>query len=168
MINDYDDMVSHWSYMIDYPGDTAYSDRYVNGTQKVPEKDLIKINLDYQTALAESDTRALSMDEIDTLLRFDLPEPKIQTKYREEEFFKDIQEYILDTYKGHYVGNDGKVQSLDLIAANDHAEGFCAGNALKYITRYGKKGGKNKIDIYKAIHYCLLLLHFTQPNEMKD
>ena len=35
---------------------------------------------------------------------------------------------------------------------------FCQSNAIKYLCRYGKKNGKNKKDLYKAVHYIVLLL----------
>jgi hypothetical protein len=29
------------------------------------------------------------------------------------------------------------------------------------LSRFGKKGGKSELDILKAIHYCVLLYHFS-------
>lgn len=46
------------------------------------------------------------------------------------------------------------IQPIDYITANNL--GWCEGNAIKYITRYSKKGGKQ--DIEKAIHYLQILL----------
>lgn len=51
----------------------------------------------------------------------------------------------------HY--NELEIQPVEYIMANNL--GFLEGNAIKYITRYPKKGGKQ--DIEKAIH-CLELL----------
>ena len=31
-------------------------------------------------------------------------------------------------------------------------------NAIKYLARYGKKNGKNRKDLLKAIHYIVLLM----------
>ena len=31
-------------------------------------------------------------------------------------------------------------------------------NAIKYLMRYGKKQGRNEKDLYKAIHYIVLLI----------
>ena len=50
---------------------------------------------------------------------------------------------------------------LDLIESIGDAEAFCRSNAIKYLSRFGKKGGKSKMDILKAIHYCILLCHFS-------
>ena len=52
----------------------------------------------------------------------------------------------------HY--KDQGIQPIIYIHANKL--GFCAGNVVKYITRYKSKGGAE--DIRKAIHYCQLLL----------
>lgn len=46
------------------------------------------------------------------------------------------------------------IQPIEYIMSNDL--GFCEGNAIKYITRYKAKGGKQ--DIEKAIHYLQILL----------
>jgi len=35
---------------------------------------------------------------------------------------------------------------------------FCQANAIKYLARYGKKNGKNRKDLLKAIHYIVLLM----------
>ena len=86
-------------------------------------------------------------------------------KYHEEEILKDIEEYVSQTYKGHYTGNSHefrKVQTIDLMASKDLASGFCQANILKYGSRYGNKDGRNKKDLLKVIHYAMLLLHFDE------
>jgi hypothetical protein len=52
----------------------------------------------------------------------------------------------------HY--KDKGIQPIVYIHENNL--GFCAGNVVKYITRYKEKNGAE--DIRKAIHYCQLLL----------
>jgi len=84
-------------------------------------------------------------------------------KYHEEEILKDIQEYVSQTYQGHYTGKSHEyrnVQTIDLMASKELAAGFCQANILKYGSRYGNKDGKNKKDLMKVIHYAMLLLHF--------
>ena len=84
-------------------------------------------------------------------------------KYHEEEILKDIQDYVSQTYNGHYTGTKHefrKVQTIDLMAARDIAAQFCQANILKYGSRYGSKDGRNKKDLLKVIHYAMLLLHF--------
>ena len=91
------------------------------------------------------------------------PQRNHQYKYHEEQILKDIEEYVSNTYNGHYTGTKHefrKVQTIDLMAARDIASGFCQANILKYGSRYGSKDGKNKKDLLKVIHYAMLLLHF--------
>ncbi len=82
-------------------------------------------------------------------------------KYEEDLTMKEIREYLSSTYKSHYTSQDSKTQTLDLIESIGDAEPFCRSNAIKYLSRFGKKNGKSKQDILKAIHYCILLYHFS-------
>ena len=86
-------------------------------------------------------------------------------KYKEDESIKALSEYIATTYSGHYTSKQNNVQTLDLIESVGDAEAFCRSNAIKYLSRYDKKG-QAKRDILKALHYSLLLYHFSgQLNE---
>ena len=86
-------------------------------------------------------------------------------KYKEDESIKALQDYISTTYGGHYTSANNNVQTLDLIESVGDAEAFCRSNAIKYLSRYDKKG-QAKRDILKALHYSLLLYHFSgQLNE---
>jgi len=82
-------------------------------------------------------------------------------KYEEDLTLKEIQDYLTGTYKAHYTSQESKTQTLDLIESIGDAEPFCRSNAIKYLSRFGKKNGKSKLDILKAIHYCVLLYHFS-------
>jgi len=84
----------------------------------------------------------------------------IEFKYNEDVTLKEVEEYVQSTYKSHYA-NDNKTQTLDLIDSIGDAESFSKANAIKYLSRFGKKDGKSKFDILKAIHYCILLYHFS-------
>ena len=86
-------------------------------------------------------------------------------KYNEEEYLKEISEYIANIYRGHY--SVGNVQTLDLIDSVGDAEAFCRSNILKYASRYDRKGTARK-DIIKIIHYAILLLHFNDKREKAD
>ena len=92
------------------------------------------------------------------------PTPGIQKdcnrKYKEDESIKALQDYISTTYGGHYTSKENNVQTLDLIESVGDAESFCRSNAIKYLSRYDKKG-QAKRDILKALHYTLLLYHFS-------
>ena len=84
-------------------------------------------------------------------------------KYDEQEILKEISEYISSTYGAHYSKHG--IQTLDLIDSVGDAEAFCRSNAIKYLSRYDKKGQARR-DILKALHYSLLLYHFSgQINE---
>ena len=104
-----------------------------------------------------------SMDGVE----FPTPGIEDQTirKYKEDESIKALQDYISTTYGGHYTSDNNSVQTLDLIESVGDAEAFCRSNAIKYLSRYDKKG-QAKRDILKALHYSLLLYHFSgQLNE---
>ena len=83
-------------------------------------------------------------------------------KYDEGKILREVEEYLSSTYKGHYVGGDQKIQTLDLIDSNGDAEAFCRANIIKYASRFGKKDGKNPKDLLKVIHYAFLLYHFAE------
>lgn len=82
-------------------------------------------------------------------------------KYEEDKTLKEIEQYVSSTYKSHYTSEQSKTQTLDLIESIGDAESFTRSNAIKYLSRFGKKNGKSKLDILKAIHYCILLYHFA-------
>ena len=62
--------------------------------------------------------------------------------------------------------NNNNVQTLDLIHSVGDAESFCRSNAIKYLSRYDKKG-QAKRDILKAMHYCTILYYFSGQLKMK-
>ncbi|MAA92084.1 MAG: hypothetical protein CMQ57_00930 [Gammaproteobacteria bacterium] len=82
-------------------------------------------------------------------------------KYDEGKILREVEAYLSSTYNGHYVGEESKVQTLDLIDSIGDAEAFCRSNAIKYLSRFGKKDGKNPKDLLKVIHYAFLLYHFS-------
>ena len=99
------------------------------------------------------------MDSID--LNLEATEKNGFWKYEEDLTMKEIRDYLSSTYQSHYTSKDSKTQTLDLIESIGDAEPFCRSNAIKYLSRFGKKNGKSKQDILKAIHYCILLYHFS-------
>ena len=91
------------------------------------------------------------------------PQPNLKyksQKYGEDKGIADLKDYVSSTYQGHYTNDSSDVQTLDLIHSVGDAESFCRSNALKYLSRYDKKG-QAKRDILKAMHYCLLLYYFS-------
>ena len=81
----------------------------------------------------------------------------IDFKYDEDKALVELKSYIDQTYKQHYSKN--KFQATEIINDGGHGEGFCIGNILKYAQRYGKKNGKDRKDLLKAIHYGIIALY---------
>ena len=129
--------------------------------------DTLNINLsdDYPSAFtAFSDNDDSIAHLIDKPVSSGIEDQTIR-KYKEDESIKALQDYISTTYGGHYTSDNNNVQTLDLIESVGDAESFCRSNAIKYLSRYDKKG-QAKRDILKALHYSLLLYHFSgQLNE---
>lgn len=94
-------------------------------------------------------------------------------KYREEETLKILSDYIVGTYQGHYTdGSDAagsnRIQTLDLINSIGDAEAFSRSSAIKYLSRFGKKNGRNSRDLLKAMHFVVLLYYFANCHESGD
>ena len=74
------------------------------------------------------------------------------------EALHDVKSYVLskqtpDGYYGKYV------QVVDLLRSTGDLDGFCRGNAIKYIARWGRKDEIDNVDdLHKAIHYLLILI----------
>ena len=81
----------------------------------------------------------------------------IDYKYDEDKILTELKSYIDRTYKQHYSQNN--FQATEFIIDGGHGEGFCIGNILKYAQRYGKKNGKDRKDLLKAIHYGIIALY---------
>ena len=88
-------------------------------------------------------------------------------KYNEDKALKELEEYLASTYHSHYTSEESKTQTLDLIGSIGDGEAFSRSNAIKYLSRFGKKKGKSKLDILKAMHYCILLYHFSGLHDKK-
>lgn len=81
----------------------------------------------------------------------------MEYRYSEDRLLTEIRQYIDKTYGEHYSQN--KYQATEFIMDSGHGEGFCIGNILKYAQRYGKKGGRNRKDLLKVVHYAIMALH---------
>jgi hypothetical protein len=82
---------------------------------------------------------------------------EIDYKYDEDRILLELKEYIDATYDEH--DSQNKFQTTEFIMDCGHGDGFCLGNAIKYIQRYGKKEGYNRKDLIKATHYCIMALY---------
>ena len=70
---------------------------------------------------------------------------------------EDISSYVKTKQDGGYYGKG--VQVVDLLKSTGDFEGFCRGSVIKYVSRWGRKSDKeNGLDLFKAIHYIILLL----------
>ena len=82
---------------------------------------------------------------------------KINYKYNEPALLEEISDYIDNTYNQHYSMNN--FQATEFIIDSGMGEGFTLGNVMKYSQRYGKKGGYNRNDLLKVLHYALIQLY---------
>lgn len=82
-------------------------------------------------------------------------------KYLEDVALRKITNYVNSTYGQHYVGN-GSIQTIDFWESLGSLETTCRDTAIKYLARYGKKGGKNEKDLLKAIHYIILMMYANE------
>ena len=144
-------------YAGDSIGDSVYADTWPHA-----ESLNIKMPDDYPTAFT-------TFSDNDDSIAHHVTTPGIEKdctrKYKEDESIEALKNYISTTYGGHYTSDNNNVQTLDLIESVGDAESFCRSNAIKYLSRYDKKG-QAKRDILKALHYTLLLYHFSgQLNE---
>ena len=87
-------------------------------------------------------------------------------KFKEDKVLEEIRKYIDFTYTQHY--GQGRIQATEFIFDTDHGEGFCVGNILKYAQRYGKKDGKNPADLFKVIHYAVMLLGMEEVEKERE
>ena len=89
-------------------------------------------------------------------------------KYNEDQIMTNINNYIRSTYNEHYSVDKSGFQVQDMLRHLDIDKDFCQANAIKYLCRYGKKNYKNKLDLYKAVHYIVLLLDSLDNEDTKN
>ena len=82
---------------------------------------------------------------------------KINWKYNEPHILLEVSKYLESTYGQHYAGNK-EIQTVDFWHSLGSLDTTARDNAIKYLARYGKKGGKNRKDLIKAIHYIILMM----------
>ena len=144
-------------YAADCIGDSVYADTW-------PHAETLNINIP-----DDSPSAFTTLSDNDDAIAHHVTTPGIEKdctrKYKEDESIEALKNYISTTYGGHYTSDNNNVQTLDLIESVGDAESFCRSNAIKYLSRYDKKG-QAKRDILKALHHTLLLYHFSgQLNE---
>lgn len=88
----------------------------------------------------------------------------VDWKYSEDKVLEDFYGYLESTYQQHYQTNTANMECFDAwIALGDSSPTF-RNTAMKYLWRYGRKEGNNKKDLFKALHYILLMLHVDHYN----
>ena len=80
-------------------------------------------------------------------------------KYNEDKILKEVIEYIEKTYSEHYSVDKSGFQVQDMLRHIGIDKDFCQANAIKYLCRFGKKDGRNRKDLLKAVHYIVLLMN---------
>ena len=153
--------MTSWSFLYDEMYGSSDEEMSFFNNDGRPLADDRPIYDDYEDGTLNINIPISSMSED----RIDLNLDQLATngfwKYEEDLTMKEVRDYLSSTYNAHYTSKDSKTQTLDLIESIGDAEPFCRSNAIKYLSRFGKKGGKSKQDILKAIHYCVLLYHFS-------
>lgn len=89
-------------------------------------------------------------------------------KYNEDKILAEVWEYLASTYNQHYTTDETNLQVVDMWEAGGAVTTTCRDNAVKYLMRYGKKDGKNRKDLLKALHYIFWMLHYDQDSKPSD
>jgi hypothetical protein len=94
----------------------------------------------------------------------------MEFKYSEDKTLKLLEEYVASTYSQHYTSADdpARIQVFDLWDSFGTLQTTCRDTAIKYLSRYGKKEGKNSKDLLKAIHYILIMIYIHNRDQAKS
>jgi hypothetical protein len=82
-------------------------------------------------------------------------------RYNEGIYVDRLGRYINSTYGAHYAIDPDEIQCFDAMIALGSALTTFRDITLKYLWRVGRKGTKEKFkeDLYKAMHYIILMLY---------
>jgi hypothetical protein len=131
-------------YKLNIPDDTVIDWKGITDDWSEIENELYKPKIDFKT-----DPEYIRMYGSDIRFKY---------KYSELSTLTEIKGYIKSTYSEHYTNQNNEVQTLDVWKARGSMTDSCIDTTIKYLMRYGRKGGKNKKDLLKAIHYLVLAL----------
>lgn len=155
-------MTEHLKYHYDYArNDLDRPNPFTSSNQDFWEEDGISLTGNPGAPAPDTLTFNINMEPDKIDLNLEATSKNGFWKYEEDKTLKEVRDYLSGTYQSHYTSKDSKTQTLDLIGGIGDGEPFCRSNAIKYLSRFGKKNGKSKQDILKAIHYCILLYHFA-------
>lgn len=93
------------------------------------------------------------------------PKDDFDWKYGEGPVLEELVEHIKSTYSSHYTSTGDDIQTIDVFAYRGTLATTSIDNAIKYLMRYGKKKGKNELDLIKAIHYLILAIAFERKQD---
>ena len=86
-------------------------------------------------------------------------------KYNEAKYLRELADYVDGTYGEHYVAKE--IQVIDIWESLESLDTTARDTAIKYLCRYGKKQGKNKKDLLKAMHYIILMMYADDEEGVK-
>lgn len=85
-------------------------------------------------------------------------------EFNEDKILDEAAYHIATTYSGHYSGG---IQTTEFIMSNASSFDWLTGNVIKYVSRYGRKEGRNRKDLLKAIHYITLMIYYGEKDVSK-
>lgn len=83
----------------------------------------------------------------------------INYKHNEDKILDAFRAYVDGTYGEHYAGKESEVQVVDIWRNQGIAKAAYMSNISKYAFRFGKKDGENVKDLYKILHYTVMLIN---------
>ena len=120
------------------------------------------LGLMYQNMAEQANKKEYTVNTIT-----DIPYSPTPWNYKEDQIVDDFYDYLKSTYSEHYATDEKELQCFDAWIAMGDATPTFRNTAIKYLWRYGKKGGNNKKDLLKAMHYVLLCLYNDHYKDAK-
>ena len=100
-------------------------------------------------------------------MKSEIPEDFVFTR-DEDNNLEQALSYIANTYGEHYRSQQSEIQLIDVWQSRGTLLTTAIDTAIKYLWRFGRKGGYNKKDIFKSIHYSLLALYAADQAEANE
>lgn len=91
----------------------------------------------------------------------------MKCNYTEDKQIAEIEKYIAGTYGQHYAASE-EIQVVDIWETLGSLESTSRDTAIKYLMRYGKKDGKNKKDLLKAVHYIIYMMYVLDKEKENE
>lgn len=91
--------------------------------------------------------------------------PIVRWRYNEGANLEELRKYVGATYGQHYGNDKDEVQLFDYWHSLGILGTVARATAMKYLARFGKKAGRNRKDLLKAMHYILLALWELDQDE---